>query len=97
MVSGCIAQLVEQLTLNQWVQGSSPCASTKNKNDHLVVFFMHRARTRPELRSNKGFENKYILQAKRSEIVTVCAQGFARVSPCASTKNKNALLGVLFL
>ena len=26
---GCIAQLVEQLTLNQWVQGSSPCASTK--------------------------------------------------------------------
>ena len=27
--AGCIAQLVEQLTLNQWVQGSSPCASTK--------------------------------------------------------------------
>ena len=27
---GCVAQLVEQLTLNQWVQGSSPCASTKN-------------------------------------------------------------------
>ena len=26
---GCIAQLVEQLTLNQWVQGSSPCAPTK--------------------------------------------------------------------
>ncbi len=25
-----IAQLVEQLTLNQWVQGSSPCAGTKN-------------------------------------------------------------------
>ena len=23
-----IAQLVEQLTLNQWVQGSSPCAGT---------------------------------------------------------------------
>ncbi len=26
---GCIAQLVEQLTLNQRVQGSSPCAPTK--------------------------------------------------------------------
>jgi hypothetical protein len=25
---GCIAQLVEQLTLNQRVQGSSPCAPT---------------------------------------------------------------------
>jgi hypothetical protein len=27
--SGCIAQLVEQLTLNQRAQGSSPCAPTK--------------------------------------------------------------------
>jgi hypothetical protein len=27
---GRIAQLVEQLTLNQRVQGSSPCAPTKN-------------------------------------------------------------------
>ncbi len=27
--SARIAQLVEQLTLNQWVQGSSPCAGTK--------------------------------------------------------------------
>ena len=31
---GCIAQLVEQLTLNQRVQGSSPCAPTNNSN-HL--------------------------------------------------------------
>ena len=37
--SGCIAQLVEQLTLNQWVQGSSPCASTRNKNARLGVFY----------------------------------------------------------
>ena len=38
--SGCVAQLVEQLTLNQWVQGSSPCASTM-KNDHESgLFFM---------------------------------------------------------
>ena len=26
-----VAQLVEQLTLNQWVQGSSPCEDTKNE------------------------------------------------------------------
>lgn len=26
---GLVAQLVEQLTLNQWVQGSSPCQSIK--------------------------------------------------------------------
>ena len=24
-----VAQLVEQLTLNQWVQGSNPCGDTK--------------------------------------------------------------------
>ena len=37
--SGCVAQLVEQLTLNQWVQGSSPCASTRNNNRHLWRFY----------------------------------------------------------
>ena len=26
-----VAQLVEQLTLNQWVQGSSPCEDTTSK------------------------------------------------------------------
>ena len=40
--TGCIAQLVEQLTLNQWVQGSSPCASTRNKNRPMGGFFIKR-------------------------------------------------------
>ena len=31
-----VAQLVEQLTLNQWVQGSNPCGDTK-KIKHLRV------------------------------------------------------------
>ncbi len=26
-----VAQLVEQLTLNQWVQGSNPCGDTENE------------------------------------------------------------------
>ena len=38
-VFGCIAQLVEQLTLNQWVQGSSPCASTRNKKATFWAFY----------------------------------------------------------
>lgn len=29
---GDIAQLVEQMTFNHWVQGSSPCVPTKNSN-----------------------------------------------------------------
>ncbi len=35
---GPVAQLVEQLTLNQWVQGSSPCWSTKKSP--LGLFFL---------------------------------------------------------
>gem|GEM_PF-6757952 len=31
-----VAQLVEQLTLNQWVQGSSPCEDTTPKNPNLL-------------------------------------------------------------
>ena len=27
-VNGSVAQLVEQVTLNHWVQGSNPCAPT---------------------------------------------------------------------
>ena len=38
--SGCVAQLVEQLTLNQWVQGSSPCASTNKYSGHNGRFFV---------------------------------------------------------
>ena len=31
--------MVEQLTLNQWVQGSNPCASTTIKKDHESGLF----------------------------------------------------------
>ena len=42
-VSGGIAQLVEQMTFNHWVQSSNLCASTKKLNDRKVVlFFVHR-------------------------------------------------------
>ena len=36
---GDIAQLVEQMTFNHWVQGSSPCVPTKNINRNAVLFF----------------------------------------------------------
>ena len=39
--SGCVAQLVEQLTLNQWVQGSSPCASTRNNGHNSGRFLWY--------------------------------------------------------
>ena len=35
---GDIAQLVEQMTFNHWVQGSSPCVPTRNKTTPSGVF-----------------------------------------------------------
>ena len=37
---GDIAQLVEQMTFNHWVQGSSPCVPTRNKITLSGVFLL---------------------------------------------------------
>ena len=37
---GDIAQLVEQMTFNHWVQGSSPCVPTRNKTTLSGVFLL---------------------------------------------------------
>ncbi len=34
-----VAQLVEQLTLNQWVQGSNPCGDTPKRRTQNVLLF----------------------------------------------------------
>ena len=36
---GSVAQMVEQLTLNQWVWGSNPHAPTIRKAGFMPVFF----------------------------------------------------------
>ena len=36
-----VAQLVEQLTLNQWVQGSNPCGDTEKTDLESVFFFIY--------------------------------------------------------
>ena len=42
-----VAQLVEHLTLNQGVQGSSPCGCTKKKvNIVHLLFFLYRKNNR---------------------------------------------------
>ena len=38
LACGWLAQLVEQLTLNQWAQGSSPWSSTKNNLHESLRF-----------------------------------------------------------
>ena len=37
--SGAIAQLVEQMTFNHWVQGSSPCGPTKENPRKRGIFY----------------------------------------------------------
>ena len=44
---GRIAQVVEQLTLNQRVQGSSPCAPTNIFNDLAEIFALKKGAKTP--------------------------------------------------
>ena len=37
LVNGCVAQVVEQLTLNQWVWGSNPHAPTIGKSRVYIM------------------------------------------------------------
>ena len=45
LAAGRIAQLVEQLTLNQRVQGSNPCAPTNEIKDLETVYFPYQNAT----------------------------------------------------
>ena len=58
-----LAQLVEQLTLNQWVQGSSPWRCTKEKAVLVAAFFAPPTRT-------LAFFESWVLRSSR--IVAVC-------------------------
>ncbi len=96
--SGCIAQLVEQLTLNQWVQGSSPCASTRNRHAHLDVFYFYGTGREPEQSCEATKGSKTSRFYKRSEVKSsrFARRHLCRASPCASTRNRHARLGVFF-
>jgi hypothetical protein len=50
-----VAQLVEQLTLNQWVPGSNPGGETKKKSMHVVsgLFCFQHANVFAELKTKK--------------------------------------------
>ena len=53
-----VAQLVEQLTLNQWVQGSSPCEDTKRSGfDEAASFFSEHAGIRNQPRHDARLKN----------------------------------------
>ena len=95
--SGCVAQLVEQLTLNQWVQGSSPCASTRNKRPFVWPLFLcwtKRTRTRERVRNASWQEQANALFAP---YVVKGAHGVKTnmgiYSLCASPRNKRPFYG----
>ena len=56
-ISGCVAQLVAQLTLNQLVVGSSPTTPTIYKKDFFGgLFFVDMVRTRTHLKGSSANE-----------------------------------------
>ncbi len=55
---GGIAQLVEQMTFNHWVQSSNLCASTKKLNDHFGRFIFSHRDENDRVRQQVGFANK---------------------------------------
>ena len=48
----CVAQLVEQLTLNQWVRGSSPRSSTTQISYKIRDFFIYKQKIPARLDRN---------------------------------------------
>jgi hypothetical protein len=68
MVPGSLAQLVEQLTLNQRVEGSSPSRST-NRRSHRSGFLLYgdqRASSHPRHEANPAYTLVNIFQAAMS-------------------------------
>ena len=49
-----LAQLVEQMTLNHWVRGSSPRRCTKRRNQNGFVFFCASSGTRTTFARRRG-------------------------------------------
>ena len=79
----------------------SPCASTKNNPPEKGGVFLWRTSGRESLNNEVVGSKKSRfckrVDTQRSEIVTFCTQGYARVSPCASTKNNPPEKGGVFL
>ena len=57
-LSGPVAQVVEQLTFNQWVEGSNPSGLTNYPNN-IIAYFMKT----PPLCAKQGFNYYYLSMA----------------------------------
>ena len=73
LLSGPLAQLVEQLTFNQWVTGSNPVRLTTKINNLAEI--MHKP---VKLRDPNGFQNRapHLQRARaRARPVSFCVKG----------------------
>ena len=89
---GDIAQLVEQMTFNHWVQGSSPCVPTRNKTTPSGVFLFLRTWDEEPVKAVYGEGSTLSKRAKllRRRFVRNAPQPVrsrtVRGSPCVPTK-----------
>ena len=90
--SGAIAQLVEQMTFNHWVQGSSPCGPTNKKQNRICGFYFLR-----QGRRTRGFdtivdENKLsavrVLRVEGAPLRHIICDGWGCAIPVAPPKFK---------
>ena len=93
---GGIAQLVEQMTFNHWVQSSSLCASTrKNKSPFGdFIFFAQRRRT-------TEFDYEFVFANKVQRTQYECGTGIyaepASVPPPEKLNDRKAVFIFVFL
>ena len=83
---GDIAQLVEQMTFNHWVQGSSPCVPTKNINRNAVLFFDWAKRTRTMSQGSTTSRFDQCNAVKSSRLPHSRRASAVRGNPCVPTK-----------
>ena len=85
--SGGIAQLVEQMTFNHWVQSSSLCASTKNKKDRESGFFYFCEQQDENLSQRScQFDYEFVFaNDSAANTIRMRRRHLCRASLCAST------------
>ena len=66
---GCVAQLVEQLTLNQWVWGSNPHAPTNKKACFMQAFLLVVLQVEGSNREAGGIKNVKVMTFFRRQVI----------------------------
>ena len=92
-----VAQLVEQLTVNQFVAGSSPAAGASEKIHLIIMRWILSSWLRAESEAFGQDSKRWSLSHERSEVrYDICTVPVRKETPAAGATNKKALLRECF-